>query len=139
MLYIGTSLGRCLLSLMRGEVSEDEVMFIVTRTDCPDYERYINVVDAYHAQGNPYASDPSQYELNDYPLEKVRDLAALLWHSGKIHQPRTFVGNVGGRPYRHPVGYRNGIWMQVVPTNQNTNPSVVEAWEKYKMLDELTK
>jgi len=29
--------------------------------------------------------------------------------------------------------------MQVVPTNNNTIPAVVDAWEKYKMLDNLTK
>jgi hypothetical protein len=29
--------------------------------------------------------------------------------------------------------------MQVVPTNDNSTPAVVEAWEKYKMLDNLTK
>ena len=35
MMYIGTSLGGCLLSIMGGEVSEDDVMFIVTRTLSP--------------------------------------------------------------------------------------------------------
>jgi hypothetical protein len=29
--------------------------------------------------------------------------------------------------------------MQVVPTNDNSTPSVIEAWEKYKMLDTLTR
>ena len=138
MMYIGTSLGGCLLSLMNGEVSEDEVMFIVTRTDAPTYERFMAVVVAYHSHGNPYATNPELYELNDHPLEKVMDLAIRLWYSGKIHQPRTFVGDSTGA-YRHPTSYGNGLWMQVVPTNQNTNPSVVEAYEKYKMLDTLTK
>ena len=137
-MYIGTSLGGCLLSLMNGEVSEDEVMFIVTRTDCPDHTRFMAVVDAYHAQGNPYASNPEMYELSGHPLDKVRDLAARLWYAGKIHQPRTFVGDYAGSK-RHPTSYGNGLWMQVVPTNQNTNPSVVEAYEKYKMLDTLTR
>jgi hypothetical protein len=138
-MYIGTSLGGCLLSLMNGEVSEDEVMFIVTRTDAPTYERFIAVVDAYHSHGNPYASNPEMYELSDHPLEKVMDLAIRLWYGGKIHQPRTFVGDSKFGSYRHPTSYGNGLWMQVVPTNQNTNPSVVEAYEKYKMLDMLTK
>ena len=38
MKYIGLSLGGCLTSIMRGEVSEDDVMFIVTRTNCPDFD-----------------------------------------------------------------------------------------------------
>lgn len=137
MMYIGTSLGGCLRSLMANEVSEDDVMFIVTRTDCPDYERYIKVVDAYHAHGNPYSRNSQMYELDDYPLEKVRDLAARLWYSGKIHQPRTFVGGSGS--YRHPANYGHGLWLEVAPSNRNTNPAVVEAYEKYKMLDALTK
>lgn len=136
-MYIGTSLGRCLLSLMNGEVSEYEVMFIVTRTDAPTYERFIKVVEAYHAQGNPYADNPELYELNDHPLDKVKDLAERLWYDGKIHQPRTFVGGSGS--YRHPTGYGDGLWLQVVPTNTNTTPAVVEAYEKYKMLDALTR
>ena len=52
MMYIGTSLGGCLVSLMHNEVSEDEVMFIVTRTFCPDYDAFIQVVEQYYSEGN---------------------------------------------------------------------------------------
>jgi len=31
------------------------------------------------------------------------------------------------------------LWLEVVPTNSNTTPVVVEAYEKYKMLDSLTR
>ena len=51
MMYIGTSLGGCLLSLIAGEVSEDQVMFIVKRTFCPDYDAFMQVVKQYHAEG----------------------------------------------------------------------------------------
>lgn len=136
---IGLSLGGCLASIMRGEVSEDDVMFIVTRTKCPDFVRYITVVEQYHKQGNPYSRNPEQYELNDYPLERVIDLATRLWNAGKIHQPRVFVEEGYGVSYNHPVGYGDGLWMEVVPSNQNTTPAVVEAYKKYKMLDALTK
>jgi len=122
---------------LRNEVSEDDVMFIVTRTDAPTYEQFMAVVDAYHGHGNPYASKPELYEIGDYPLDKVRDLAARLWYSGKIHQPRTMGSD--SRPYRHPIGYGDGLWLEVVPTNSNTTPVVVEAYEKYKMLDSLTR
>lgn len=138
MKYIGLSLGGCLTSLMRGEVSEDDVMFIVTRTNCPDFDRYIKVVEAYHSHGNPYSRNPEQYELIDYPLEKVTDLATRLYNAGKIHQPRTFVEDHSGT-YRHPSEYGDGLWMEVVPSNRNTNSAVVDAYEKYKMLDALTK
>lgn len=136
MMYIGTSLGGCLLSLMGNEVSEDEVMVIITRTDAPDYEKYINVVKSYHAQGNPYASRPERYELNDYELDDLIDLATRLWYNGKIHQPRSFVGSTG---YRHPFNHGDKLWFEVVPTLDNSTPAVVDAYEKYKMLDVLTK
>lgn len=53
MKYIGTSLGGCLQSLMAGEVSEDEIMFIVTRTFCPDYNSFMQVVEQYYYDGTP--------------------------------------------------------------------------------------
>jgi hypothetical protein len=136
MLYIGTSLGGCLLSLISGEVSEDEVMVIITRTDAPDYDKFINVVKAYHAQGNPFASNPERYELDDYKLDDLIDLATRLWNNGKIHQPRSFIGSTS---YRHPFYTGSKLWFQVVPTIENTTPAVVDAYEKYKMLDTLTK
>ena len=142
-MYIGTSLGGCLLSLMANEVSEDQVMFIVTRTLCPDYSTFIQVVEQYYAEGNPYARNPAQYGLGDYDLIDVKALATRLYYSGRIHQPRVFddVGRRDGHyyPYNHPAKLGQGLWMQVVPTNDNATPAVVEAWEKYKMLDNLTK
>ena len=136
MMYIGTSLGGCLLSLISGEVSEDEVMVIITRTNAPTYDRYIDVVKAYHAQGNPYVNNPERYELIDHDLEDVLHLANKLWCSGKIHQPRSFMG---ASLSTHP--FRNGdkLWFQVVPTNENNTPAVVDAYKKYKMLDILTR
>ena len=143
MMYIGTSLGGCLLSLMNNEVSEDQVMFIVTRTLCPDYKTFIQVVQQYHAEGNPNARNPAQYGLGDFNLTKVTELATRLYFSGKIHQPRVFdsEGRKADHSYQyiHPAKLGHGLWMQVVPTNDNATPAVVEAWEKYKMLDNLTK
>jgi hypothetical protein len=71
MLYIGTSLGGCLLSIMSGEVSENDVMVIITRTDAPDYGRYIGVVKAYHERGNPFARNPERYDLDDYEQREI--------------------------------------------------------------------
>lgn len=140
MMYIGTSLGGCLRSLMADEVSEDDVMFIVTRTMCPDYERYMRVVEQYYAQGNPYSRNSQLYELDDYDLTDVKALASRLYFAGKIHQPRVFADEGGDQvSYAHPTKLGHGLWMQVVPTNDNTTPAVVEAYEKYKMLDTLTR
>ena len=139
MMYIGTSLGGCLQSIMAGEVSEDEVMVIITRTDCPDYEKYVNVVKMYYAQGNIGARFPGRYEFGEHELEEVLKLAERLWYRGKIHQPRTFAGGGGILGYQHPFRMNDRLWWEVVPTNDNSNPTVVDAYEKYKMLDVLTK
>jgi len=143
MMYIGTSLGGCLTSLMANEVSEDQVMFIVTRTLCPNYETFMQVVEQYHAEGAPVSRTTYSYSLTDYDLSEVKALATRLYYSGRIHQPRVFdnEGRKDGHHYQynHPARLGHGLWMQVVPTNDNATPVVVDAWEKYKMLDNLTK
>jgi hypothetical protein len=142
-MYIGTSLGGCLNSLMANEVSEEDVMFIVTRTLCPNYETFMQVVEQYYAEGTPITRSTYSYSLSEYDLTKVKELATRLYFSGRIHQPRVF-DNEGRKEghhyqYNHPARLGQGLWMQVVPTNDNTTPAVVDAWEKYKMLDNLTK
>lgn len=133
MMYIGTSLGRCLQSLLAGKVSEDEVLCIITRTRAPTYERYIEVVKEYFSFGNDYATNPSEYELSMYEWEHVEELAAKLWNTGRIHQPRLYSdGSAMFLVLEEP-------WLYVSPLNRNANPAVVDAWEKYKMMDELTK
>lgn len=142
-MYIGTSLGGCLNSLMANEVSEEDVMFIVTRTLCPNYETFMQVVEQYYAEGTPITRSTYSYSLSEYDLTNVKDLATRLYYSGRIHQPRVFdnEGRKDGHHYQynHPARLGQGLWMQVVPTNDNTTPAVVDAWEKYKMLDNLTK
>lgn len=142
-MYIGTSLGGCLTSLMANEVSEDEVMFIVTRTLCPDYNSFMQVVEQYYSDGTPITRSAYSYELGSYDLTKVKELATRLYYSGRIHQPRVFDNDARRNghyyPYNHPAKLSYGLWMQVVPTNDNSTPAVVEAYEKYKMLDTLTK
>jgi hypothetical protein len=143
MKYIGTSLGGCLNSLMANEVSEDEVMFIVTRTFCPDYNALMQVVEQYYAEGIPITRSTYSYSLSEYDLTNVKELATRLYFSGRIHQPRVFSeqGRRDGHsyPYNHPAKLGQGLWMQVVPTNDNSTPAVVDAYEKYKLLDNLTK
>jgi len=141
MKYIGTSLGGCLNSLMANEVSEDDVLFIVTRTLCPDYDTFMQVVEQYYWEGNPFPRKSNLDTLDSYELSKVKALATRLYFSGRIHQPRVFdnEGRKSGHSYHysHPAKY--GLWMEVAPTNTNDTPAVVEAYEKYKMLDALTK
>jgi hypothetical protein len=135
MMYIGTSLGGCLRSILDGEVSEEQVLMIITRTRCETYESLVNVVKLYYADGNNYARNPQMYDLTKFDFEPVLDLANKLYHSGRIHQPRLFSNN----EYL-PIAFAfQELWLEVVPTNKNSSPAVVEAYEKYKMLDTLTR
>jgi len=135
MYYIGTSLGKCLVSILRGEVSERQVIFIVTGTSCRSYEQFVQVVDTYYKNGNYYVKDPSAYDTNGISEDEYKLLAQRLWESGRIHQP-----NLSPESYQGPFSnMREELWLQVVPTLNNSTPAVVEAYEKYKVLDNLTK
>lgn len=136
MMYIGTSLGGCLRSIMAGEVTEDQVMFIATQTMAPTFDQYIKVVTHYHGNGNPYSHNSGRYELGDYKLEDVTDLATRLWNWGKIHQPRVFVDQHSGG-YRHPTSYNNEVWLEVMTPYAADNVAVTDAYSKYKMLRSL--
>jgi len=130
MRYIGTSLGGCLRSLLAEEVSEEDVLFIVTRTNCPTLQDYIEVVRNYYSFGNDWVKDPTRYRLSAYPWDEVLSLADHLYQNGKIHQPRLYSEDTTERI--------DSLWLEVVPTNTNTTPAVVKAYEHYQMLDKLT-
>ena len=136
MMYVGTSLGRCLRSILLGEVSEDNVLLIITRTMTSDLEQFIGVVKQYYDEGNYTSRNPSDYDLSVKSWEEVEALATRLYTTGKIHQPRNFA--TLGNQFIHP-DLHSDIWVDVSPKNRNNTPMVVEAYEKYKMLDALTK
>lgn len=136
MMYIGTSLGRCLRSILMDEVSEDDVLLIITRTKAPSLAQFLDVVKQYYDEGNWSAYNPSDYDIALKPWEEVKDLATRLYTTGKIHQPRNFVSL--GNQFVHPE-LSSDIWVEVSPKNRNTTPAVVQAYEHYKMLDALTK
>ena len=136
MMHIGTSLGRCLRSILLGEVSEDDVLLIITRTMTADLEEFIFIVKQYYDEGNYTSRNPQEYDLSVKPWEEVEALATRLYTSGKIHQPRNFA--TLGSQFIHP-DLNNDLWVDVSPKNRNSTPMVVEAYEKYKMLDALTK
>lgn len=135
MMYIGTSLGRCLRSVLLDEVSERDVLLIVTRTMASNTSEFIEVVKKYYAEGN-YSSRGGEYELNVKPWPEVEALATRLYQGGKIHQPRNFENFSGG--FLHP-DLTSDLWIEVSPKSYNTTPAVKQAYEHYKMLDELTR
>lgn len=136
-MLIGTSFGGCLKSILAGEVSEDDVLLIITRTHARDLDDIINLAERYYAEGNPTATVSSNYEFDEsIDVNAIKTLAARLYLSGKIHQPRNF-GHTKG--FVHLDMSHSALWMEVNPIGVNKHPAVIDAYEKYKILDKLTK
>lgn len=136
MMYVGTSLGRCLRSILLGEVSEYQVLLVITRTKTENIDEFIEVVKQYYDEGNYSSRQMEDYVLSFKPWHEVKELATRLYQTGKIHQPRNFASL--GSQFIHP-GLSTDVWVEVSPKNRNTSPAVVQAYEQYKMLDALTK
>ena len=68
-MFIGTSLGQCLGSILKGEVQESQVALIIARTKTTNIEQYINLVKGYYNFGNPYASMPERYDLSNFDID----------------------------------------------------------------------
>ena len=136
MMYVGTSLGRCLRSILLGEVSEDDILLIITRTMTPNLEGFLVVVRQYYDEGNYTSRNSTDYDLSVKPWEEVKELATRLYNGGKIHQPRNFVSL--GMQFIHPE-LSSDVWVEVAPKNRNSTPAVMQAYDQYKMLDALTK
>lgn len=134
MWYIGTSLGKCLKSILTGEVREEDVLLIISATSAPNFNSFMEVVNEYYKHGNYFSNNPELYEVSGITEEQYKSLAQRLWEKGKIHQPLTYPGH-----YNESRVIRGQTWLQIVPTNQNTTPAVIDAYEKYKVLDALTK
>lgn len=137
MMLIGTSFGGCLKSILAGEVSEDDVLIIIARTQANDLNAVINLAERYYREGNNYATIKSNYDFDENTeLDEVKALAARLYLAGKLHQPRMYEHGSG---FIHPKMSRAALWMEVNPIGLNDNPAVIEAYEKYRVLDRLTK
>ena len=134
-MLIGTSLGQCLRDILSGEVSEDDVVMIITRTMAPDADRFIPVLEQYYNEFLNGAYDLSVGGTKTF--DEVSELGLRLFNGGKIHQPRCFPNFGGG--FVHPGIRGAGNWIELAPKSWNTTPAVVEAYDKYKMLDALTK
>ena len=129
-MLIGTSLRKCLSSLMNKYVNEGDVVCIVTSTKSKDLDQFLRIVEAYYEMGEITVD----FDREEFSKEDTLSMAETLFNKGKIHQPR----NYSGSPYVH-YKFRNQTWLDIVPTNENSNPIVIEAYSKYKMLDALTR
>ena len=118
---IGFSFGRCLGSIVRGEVALEDVMVIIARTNMPQ-EEHVRGVVAEYMNRRGYLQGLDQTECERVGLE--------LFNSGRILEPRA--NNIGAGT-SVPRDY---IWMDLFPTAPcgTENESVTAAWEQYRML-----
>jgi len=126
MKYIGTSLGRCLRSILKNEVSVDDVFLIVTGTRSEDITGYLGIIDQYFHERRD-----SEYNISEWPIEVVLDVAEQLWYHGKIHQPRNF----GAAPFFLSI---DPLWIEVFPPHLLQKPATKDLWEKLRIVARLS-
>jgi len=130
---IGLSYSRCVLDIVEGRVSMDDVLVLITRTDFNPTvdEEWIGIWQGYTLGG---MSNPewANYDLNNKDHEdKFRSVSIMLYEDGKMHQPRKF----GAYPRRRPE-----IWLEAVLPNSEleANPTAKLAWEKFQTIASLS-
>lgn len=129
---IGTSLGKCVKSILAGEVREEDVLFIVSNTMCPTLETLMFVIEQYYYEYQGSRGRGAAYDMSAYSLEDAQAVAQRLMESGKLHQPRcvgaTIIGNA------HSL---QDTWYDIMPSPVTDNESVREAWNHYTMIKNL--
>jgi hypothetical protein len=121
---IGFSFGRCIRDIVNGTVKLDDVLVIIARTWMDDMDVVADVVHQYMYQRG--------YLLGLDEIECQR-VAAELFKSGRIHQPRALTKGAA----RQTIPFDQYVWMDVTPTNASDIPAVQAAWENYQMVLKL--
>lgn len=119
---IGFSLGRCVRDIVNGQVSEDDVAFIIAATCIREREQMDAVIEDYLCR--------SDY-LSGLDEEECKRVAHSLWDNNKLIQPR----REGIHRHKQP---ENSIWVDIFPTQFSDNDSVKKAWEHYRFMLHMT-
>ena len=125
---IGTSLGKCVKSLLDGDVAFDDVLFIVSNTRGPDEEKLREIMTEYWYG---YHSDPA-YNLSAYTEQEAQDMAVRLFNEGKLFQPRIHIKDLWGNAH----GLKD-TWYDVVPS-LGSSEAAKNAWDAYVMMSKLS-
>jgi hypothetical protein len=115
---IGFSLGRCIRDIVRGDVSADDVAFVITATSIRERENIDHVISVY-------MTEPGYLLGLDY--DQCLAVAQDLWDSNRLLQPR----RQGLHRHMQP---ENSVWVDIFPTELSNNESVKNAWEKYRFM-----
>ena len=125
---IGTSLGKCVKSLLDGTVDYDDVLFIVSNTMGPDEERLRDIMSEYWYGGRR----PAEYDLSAYTEQEVQDMAVRLFNDGKLFQPRMFIKSGWGNAHR-----LQDTWYDIMPSI-GSSEAAKNAWDAYVMMSKLS-
>jgi hypothetical protein len=115
---IGFSLGRCIRDIVRGDVSADDVAFIITATSIHSREQLDNVIRVY-------CGEPGY--LLGLEFEQCLAVAQDLWDTNRLLQPR----KQGLHRHMQP---ESSVWVDIFPTELSGNEAVKNAWEKYRFM-----
>lgn len=119
---IGFSLGRCIRDIVKGEITTNDVAFIIASTAIRDEAQLLLVIENYmYREGYLYGLDQEQCKI----------VALDLWKASKILQPRL----QGIHRHMQPEG---SIWVDLFPTALSENESVKKAWDNYRFLIHMT-
>jgi hypothetical protein len=129
---IGTSLGKCVRSILAGEVKEEDVLFIISNTKCPNIESLMEVIDEYYYTYQGAAGRVADYDMSKYSLADACAVAQRLFEGGKLHQPRVVATGM----WRNAHDLKD-TWYDIVPSHTSDSESVREAWNHYIMIKSL--
>jgi hypothetical protein len=129
---IGFSYSRCVRDIVEGNVSIDDVLIIIARTDFDPHndDQWSGIWRGYRTLSG--FSNPEWINAKDEDEQWYRDISTELYDSGRLHQPRQF----GAHPPRSAY-----IWVDTGPIGHElyTQPEAVQqAWQHYLTLSALT-
>ena len=119
---IGFSFGRCIRDIVNGDVSIDDVAFLITATNIKDLDHLDNVISVY-------MTEPGYLLGLDH--DSCKEVAHLLWSSNRVLQPRA----QGMHRHAQP---ENSIWVDMFPTECSDNSAVKTAWDNYRFMLHMT-
>ena len=124
---IGTSLGKCVKSLLDGDVAYEDVLFIVSNTNGPDEDRLRGIMEEYY-----YGAPRADYDMRHHHVDDVVQMAIQLFQDGKLFQPRMFIK--GGWGNAHKL---QDTWYDIMPT-VSSSEAAKNAWDAYVMMSKLS-
>lgn len=119
---IGFSLGRCIRDIVNGDISLDDVAFVITATNIRDREGLEPVIEVY-------LTEPRYLLGLNY--DHCMAVAYDLWDSNRLLQPR----RQGLHRHAQP---ESSVWVDMFPTELSDNESVKNAWDAYRFMLHMT-